>query len=205
MPSFQKPPTLNDDHRAQDIYRKAASIIHEKGFDATSMGDIAEAVDLTKGGLYYYIKGKKALLYAIMNFAMDLLDHEVLSHANEETDPQSRLSILVAGHIRLMIREPCAMTILVHEDEGLDEDHRLQIRQRKDEFPAILQQTIREMLAQNGHGQLIDPKIAAHSLLGMIHWISRWYQPDDNTSSEDDVVHQLTHLALHGLLPPTHA
>lgn len=62
MPSFQKPPTVNDDERAQDIYRRAAEIIYEKGFEATSMGDIADSVDLTKGGLYYYIKGKQALL-----------------------------------------------------------------------------------------------------------------------------------------------
>ena len=71
MPTYQKPPTVNDDARAVDIYREAARIISEKGFDATSMGDIAETVDLTKGGLYYYIKGKKALLYAIMNFVLN--------------------------------------------------------------------------------------------------------------------------------------
>ncbi|MEM8995810.1 MAG: helix-turn-helix domain-containing protein, partial [Acidobacteriota bacterium] len=100
MPSFQKPPTVSDDYRAVDIYRKAASIIYEKGFNATSMGDIADAVDLTKGGLYYYIKGKKALLFAIMNFAMDLLESEVLSPARQAADPHRRLARRVAGPSR---------------------------------------------------------------------------------------------------------
>ena len=91
MPTYQKPPTVNDDARAVDIYREAARIISEKGFDATSMGDIAETVDLTKGGLYYYIKGKKALLYAIMNFVLNLLEEEVIEIAAEEKNPDRRV------------------------------------------------------------------------------------------------------------------
>ena len=47
--------------RADDILRAAAEIICRKGFDATSMSEIARAVDLTKAGLYYYIRGKQDL------------------------------------------------------------------------------------------------------------------------------------------------
>jgi len=92
MASFTKPPTHNDDRRAKDIYRRAAVIIRDKGFDATSMGDIADAVDLTKGGLYYYIKGKQALLYAIMSFALERVENEVLEPALSVDDPETRLA-----------------------------------------------------------------------------------------------------------------
>jgi len=199
MSALQKPPTVNDDYRAQDIYRRAAKIIHEKGFDSTSMGDIADSVDLTKGGLYYYIKGKRALLYAIMNFAMDLLEERVVKPALADPDPESRLSRLVSGHIQLMLDEPSAMSILVHEDEGLDAEHRQKIQARKQEYPRLFADSIAEVLEAQGRDTL-DPTIAAYSVLGMIHWIGRWYRPDGRLG-EEQIVDQLTRLALHGVLP----
>ena len=53
--------------RATEIYDKAAQIFYEKGFDATSMDDLAKAMQITKAGLYYYIESKEDLLFAIMN------------------------------------------------------------------------------------------------------------------------------------------
>lgn len=78
------------------------------------MGDIAETVDLTKGGLYY-IKGKKALLYAIMNFALDLLEEKVMGAARAEDDPEKRLAALLGGYVQLVLDEPDSMAILVSE------------------------------------------------------------------------------------------
>ncbi len=199
MPSIQKPPTVNDDVRARGIYRQAARIIYEKGFEATSMGDIAEAVDLTKGGLYYYIKGKKALLFAIMNFAMNLIQTEVMEPALEEEDPERRLAALVAGHIHLVIQDPCAMHILVAEDEGLDQRHREAIDERKQQYPELLRESIEQVLAEREDPRDIDPTVAAYGLLGTIQWVVRWYREDGRLST-DEVVEQLTQLALHGLI-----
>ena len=94
--------TLFDDDRAGEIYRTAAQMIYEKGFGSTSMNEIAEAVQLTKPGLYYYVKGKKELLFSIMNFAMDRLDEEVVGPAREIADPQERLRWIVRQHARLL-------------------------------------------------------------------------------------------------------
>ena len=49
--------------RAAEVYRKAAEIILQKGYDATSVSDIAEALGITKAGLYHYIHGKTQLLF----------------------------------------------------------------------------------------------------------------------------------------------
>ncbi|MEM7587389.1 MAG: TetR/AcrR family transcriptional regulator, partial [Acidobacteriota bacterium] len=150
-------------------------MIHKKGFGATSMGDIAEAVDLTKGGLYYYIKGKKALLFAIMNFAMDLLESEVLAPARQETDVHRRLANMVAGHIKVVLQDPSAMTILVYEEENLSSEHRTKVVNRKNEYAAVLRDSIQAVIDEQGGGAHIEASVAAYSILGMIHWIVRWY------------------------------
>ncbi|MDA8020045.1 MAG: TetR/AcrR family transcriptional regulator [Thermoanaerobaculia bacterium] len=200
MASFQKPPTVSDDYRAVDIYRKAAAIIYEKGFNATSMGDIAEAVDLTKGGLYYYIKGKKALLFAIMNFAIDQLEREILADVREEPDPERRLARLVAGHVRVVIQDPSAMSILVNEEENLTAEHAAKIVERKEEYDSLLRESIRDVLETNGNPGGLDPEVVTYSLLGMIHWVVRWYS--SSKLDQDQVVHQISHLVLHGILSP---
>ena len=64
MKTEKKPAPSNE--RLAEIYRTAAQIILRKGYDATSINDIANAVGMTKAGLYHYINGKKELLFDIM-------------------------------------------------------------------------------------------------------------------------------------------
>lgn len=200
MPSFQKPPTVSDDYRAVDIYRKAAKVIFGKGFTATSMGDIADAVDLTKGGLYYYIKGKEALLFAIMSFALDLLDNEILP-ARRLDDPHARLQAMLSGHLRVVLRDPSAMTILIDEEEHLGADHRKIILTRKTAYTDALRATVAEVLSctQGVPGPVIDPQVAAQSFIGMIHWAVRWYDGPESDQGYARAAEQITRLALGGL------
>ena len=198
MTTYQKPPTVNDDARAQDIYREAARIISDKGFDATSMGDIAETVDLTKGGLYYYIKGKKALLFAIMNFALDLLERQVVETAREMTDPHERLSSLLSGYVQLVLDEPSAMAILVNEDEKLDPTYRPRIMERKKAYSDYLRDCIAEVQPTNSD---VDPDIAAYSVLGMVHGALYGHKLSESSLSEAEVSDQIARIALRGLIP----
>ena len=201
MPTYQKPPTVNDDARAQDIYREAARIIATQGFDATSMGDIAETVDLTKGGLYYYIKGKKALLYAIMNFSLDLLEQKVMATARAEGDPEKKISALLAGYLRLVLDEPDSMGILVSEEERLDPSYRPRIAERKRAFAEFLRDCVAELLAARGGGSRLDPSVAAYSLLGMMHGVVDWHIADGHLK-EAELIDQIQEVALYGLTPP---
>ncbi len=200
MRSSQKPPTVSDDRRTQTIYRLAAEVIHKRGFDATSMGDIANAVELTKGGLYYYIKGKQALLFAIMNEALKLLETEVIEPAAEEADPERRLAALVSSHVRLVMHETALMTILATERDALDEEHSAKLAECKDDYPGMLRDCIEGLLAKQDPAPRVDAAVAAHSLLGMIHWVVRWHK-NESQMNEDELIDQLTNLVLYGIIP----
>lgn len=199
MPSYPKPPTVNDDERAVDIYRRAARLINERGFRATSMGDIAETVDLTKGGLYYYIKGKSALLYAIMSYAMDRLENEVLVPAQNESEPAQRLACLLSNHLKLVLDEPDAMNILSSEEEGLTKEHQPKVQERKEAYTRFLRDSIRAVFEARGLKSHVDANIAAYSILGMMQWVVRWRESAPGFSRED-LVAQITHLVLYGLI-----
>ncbi|MEM8994525.1 MAG: hypothetical protein AAGF23_07005, partial [Acidobacteriota bacterium] len=139
--------------------------------------------------------------FAIMNFAMDLLESEVLSPARQEADPNRRLANMVAGHIRVVLQDPSAMTILVYEEENLSSEHRTKVVNRKNEYAAVLRDSIQAVLDEQDGGSHIEASVAAYSILGMIHWIVRWY-PGETELSQDQIVSQMTHLVLRGLMSP---
>ena len=194
--------TLFGDERAGKIYRTAARMIFEKGFEATSMNEIAEAVDLTKPGLYYYVKGKKELLFAIMSFAMDLLDREVIRPAEKISDPEERLRVIVAEHARLLTHDTGVLVILMDEVGSLSEDSRLRIAARKRRYFELLRHTLDELQAA-GRLHPVDTTVAAFSILGMVMWLARWYRPGGRLAA-GEVVRDITQIALKGVVrfPP---
>lgn len=199
MPKAEKN-HLFDDERAGAIYRTAARMIYEKGFDATSMSGIAEALGMTKPGLYYYVKGKKELLYSIMSFAMDQLDEYVIGPAKEIAGAEERLQIIVRQHARLLTQENEAgvLAILMDEVGGLSPDQKGHIVERKRVYFDFVRSTLEELAAAQKL-QPVNTTVGTFSVLGMVMWISRWYQSDGLVSSEE-VVASITRFALAGLL-----
>ncbi len=198
----------SDKDRLSEIYRVAARIICEKGYDATSMSDIAEAVGITKAGIYHHIPGKKDLLFRIMNFGMDSLDEQVIAPAREVEDAEQRLRTIITNHVQLITSRSSpqgfnAVTIVVEEVAGLTPAHRRKIDQRKRAYVDLVRETLKELEAE-GKLSEVDITTASFSLLGMILWLSRWYKPGGRLGPEE-IAEEITKIALGGLLRPKSA
>lgn len=189
-----------NNERLAEIYRTAAQIILRKGYDATSVNDIANALGMTKAGLYHYINGKKELLYDIMNFGLGELDEEVAAPAKTIADPAARLRFIVASHARLVTRGQGAITILVDEVTALTPAQHRKITHRKRAYFDYLRDTLDE-LKSAGKLQDVDTTAATFSLLGMVNWLSRWFR-HGGTLTEEQAAEQIVRIALHGLLRP---
>lgn len=196
-------PVADGTNRLEYIYRAAAEIICQKGFDATSMNDIAEALGLTKAGVYHHIPGKKDLLFGVMSFGLDALDREVVIPARSVEDPEERLRSIINNHVRLITsrssrRGSHPVTIVVEETAGLTAAHRTTVDRRKRAYVDLVAQTLTE-LKSNGKLNRVDITTAAFSLLGMIHWLARWYHPAGRLGPEE-MAAEITKIALGGLL-----
>jgi AcrR family transcriptional regulator len=187
-----------NNERVAEIYRTAAQIILRKGYDATSVNDIANALGMTKAGLYHYINGKKELLFDIMNFGLWELDEEVATPAKAIRDPAARLRFIVDAHARLVTRGQGAITILVDEVTALTPAQQRKITQSKRKYFDFLRGTLDE-LKEAGKLQDVDTTAAAFSLLGMINWLSRWFQ-QGGALTEEQAAEQVVRIAFHGLL-----
>ena len=198
MKAQNKP--VSNENRMAEVYRAAAQIILRKGYDATSISDIANELGMTKAGRYHYINGKKELLFDIMNFGLDELEREVITPARSVVDPVARLHFIIASHARLVTRGHGSITLLVDEITALTPVQYRKITARKrahfDRLRSLL-----NTLKSEGMLQDVDTTVATFSLLGMIHWLSRWFK-QDGTLTEEQVAEEIVKIALNGLLPP---
>jgi TetR/AcrR family transcriptional regulator, cholesterol catabolism regulator len=196
-----KKKTVSNDGRLAEIYRVAAQIILRKGYDATSVNDIANALGITKAGLYHYVTGKTELLFDIMKFGLDELDAEVLVPAMAIEDAEARLRFVITTHARLVTRGNGAITILVDEVTALTAAQSRKVTQRKRAYFDCLRETLDE-LASQGKLQDVNTTVAAFSILGMVNWLSRWFQADGTLTAEQ-AADELAKIALGGIMRPT--
>lgn len=191
--------------RLSEIYRVAAQLICEKGYDATSMSDIAEAVGITKAGVYHHIPGKKDLLFRVMSFGMDSLEEEVIAPARAVADAEQRLRTIITNHVRLITSRSTPegfnpVTIVVDEVAGLTPTHRRKIDQRKRAYVDLIRDTLKQLKKEEKLRE-VDETVAAFSLLGMVLWLSRWYSPDGRLTREQ-VAEEIIKIVFGGLLRP---
>jgi len=187
LPNKKSPaPTKQD--RTGHIYRTAAEIMCRKGYEATSMNDIAEAVGLTKAGIYHYISGKEKLLFAIMSYAMDIVDEHVIAPARSIPDPEERVRTIIERHANRIIEAGGAITILLEEMYALTPAHRRIIRARKRAYFELLRDALVD-LSKEGKLAAVDPSVAAFNIFGMITFLSRWYRRDGRLTAEQVRAH----------------
>jgi TetR/AcrR family transcriptional regulator, cholesterol catabolism regulator len=187
--------------RAAEVYRTAAEIILQKGYDATSVNDIAQALGITKAGLYHYIHGKTQLLFDIMQYGLNELDREVARPAAKIQDPEARLRFMIAMHARIVTRGHGAVTILVDEARALTPAQNRKVTRKKREYFDFLRATLQE-LKDAGKLRDVNLSVAAFSLLGMINWLSRWYRAEGKLD-EKHVSESIVDIALNGLTRPS--
>ncbi len=173
------PSSADTQHRLREICRTAARVFYEKGYTGASMQDIAEAVGLTKAGLYHHVGSKDRLLFEIMNYGMDILKETVLEQVASIRDPREKLRQTIAGHIHLIVRaRDLEITVILHENRSLRGSLRERIDARKREYIHFLENLISEVQQLSGREPLISPKLAAFALLGMINWLYQWYRSE---------------------------
>lgn len=184
--------------RTQEIYLTAAQIFFTKGYNATSLNDIADALQITKAGLYYYVESKQELLYRIINLGLNSVKSEVLNPAREIENAEERLRFVIFNHAKLSAGGNHAVIIISHEVNELNFEQREETLKRRREYFEFIRDTLSELEAE-GKLQNIDLTTATFTILGMIIWLSRWFSSSGKQSVEN-VCRDVSEMALRGVL-----
>src|SRR5213593_1990994 len=131
----QKKSSGNGDFPRNRVFEVAAEVFHRKGYDNTSMSDVAAAAGLTKAGLYHHISSKESLLYTVLDYGLDLTESYVVKPLEAISDPVERLKTMIDLHLRLVLEERnLEVTGLLHECKTLSAADRTRINRRKKEY-----------------------------------------------------------------------
>jgi AcrR family transcriptional regulator len=187
----------------QEILRTAARLFQQRGYDATSMNDVAAALKLSKGGLYHHFQSKDEILFEIMNHAMEITDERVLNPVRAIADPEDRLRALIRLHIEVVLSpRDREITVMLHENHPLPPSLRKRINSRKKDYIHFLENLMAEVQNKYRHAHRakakVSPRAAAFALLGMINWIYQWYKPEGDLQAQN-LIPQFTDLIFGGI------
>ncbi len=176
------PRAADGNDRRVEILKSAAAAFRRRGYHGASVDEIASALEMTKGNLYYYFRNKEEILYACHNYSLDILLGLMEQVEAEPAPPEDKLRRLVLAFIHIILDE-LQGTALTLDLQALSPERLREIIAKRDRFDrgmrAIIQQGIDEGLFMPG-----DPKMIAFAIMGAVNWISKWFDPAGPMTSE---------------------
>lgn len=182
-PTARRSPASEARWRA--ILDAAANMFATRGFEATTIRDIAESVGMLGGSLYYYIDSKEDLLFALIDdyHRMGLKSIADIE-ASAGTGSLSILRAVLAGRITLDARNRSRAAVFHNDFRHLDEDRKTAVIKSRRAHEARVEELIRSAQAEGTIDSTIPARLAALSILSMTNASHDWYRPDGGISPE---------------------
>ena len=169
----------------QRLFEVASQLFTERGFGATSLQDVADAMGVSRPALYYYVKSKEDILARLVE-EFPLRDAERLRQIRERTDSSAaeKLREIVRIHVTHLTAAPGRLRMLDRNENHLtgtvSESHAKAKRAVLAEIRGVIDEGI-----ANGEFRPVDARTAALGILGMCNWVSWWFEPDGGARGED--------------------
>ena len=171
--------------RLKQIYEFALVALSEKGYHATSLRDIAAAVDIQTPSLYNYFSSKQDLLFRLMRFIMeDLLSRTAEAVETRRGDPVAALKAAIEAFVLFNTTHPNEAAV---SDAGLSilsDEQRKEIVVIRDEFDFIYTNLIQQGMDQ-GLFSGADPTVAKNVITSACARIYLWYRPGGRYTPEE--------------------
>lgn len=183
-----------------ELLDRATEIFAVKGYESTSLQDIADAVGVSRSALYHYVSSKEELLGMLVEQVSAGLA-EVLEElsAREDLSARDKLINVVALLVRQRAEHPDQFRILDRAEIVLPEPAGSRHLKAKRTIVRRLVSMIEEGTRQ-GEFRRVDARTAALALLGMCNWVAWWFRPG---SDVEPVVASITGFAESMLVVPS--
>src|SRR5512141_1309633 len=165
--------------RRQQIEDAASTLFRERGYAATSVRDIAHALDMQGGSLYAHVASKEDMLWAIVVRAADRFNAEVGPIAASDRTAARKLRKMIRAHVAVVTSAQKDAAVFLDEWRFLSEERRAQIAARRDDYEGLFRRAIAEGVTSGEFGR-VDPALTAMVILSALNGIATWYRPEGN-------------------------
>jgi len=182
---------------AESLLDVAVGVFTERGYDGTSMEQLARAAGITKSSFYHHVTGKEELLSRSLDRALDG-PFGVLSEPGATEGPAIlRLEHVIRGSVRVLVDQLPHVTLLlrVHGNTPVQR----QALERRREFDRVVTELV---LLAEAEGDLVptDGALTSRLVFGMVNSLIEWFRPRRGVSS-DILADAVVRLVLDGLRP----
>lgn len=181
----------------ETVLRRAVELFNSQGYDATSIGDLAGDLGLTKSAIYHHVASKESLLSAALDEALDSLSEAIdAAESSGGATAAERLRHAIEGSVRVLVAHQPAVTLLLRvRGNSPVELAALQRRRVLDDRLAALVAAAAEEGAVRDD---IGPDLISRLLFGMVNSLTEWYRPGGPVDA-DHLARSLATLAFDGL------
>jgi len=186
------------------LMEAAERLFARQGFAATSLGELAAAVGLTRTGIYHYIRSKDDLLENLVRgFTLDTARDLERLVAAADAPALDRLRDGVTAIATKVATHPRRFLLMLHNEAAFSESLERQYRQARRRIIAAVSTLVEQGIAA-GTFRPVDARLAAQSVVGSVTWASSWYPMDDGDGAlpPQQMAVRLTDIALAGLVAP---
>jgi AcrR family transcriptional regulator len=169
---------------ATAIRKAAIELFYQRGFDATSQRQLAEAVGLQVASLYNHIKSKEQLLAEIMSDVMQQLISSTVAAVEAAPTPQARLRAFMREGIRFHAEHRLEAFVGNTELRSLSPRNRAHVVELRNKYQGMLESILDECV-RNGSVDVPDVKLAAYAGVAICVHVSSWYREDGRLSLDD--------------------
>jgi AcrR family transcriptional regulator len=167
----------------ESLIETAAQLFAQNGYNKTNVRELAEAVGMKAGSIFYHFKVKEDILYAVMKQAIESLLETTQKDIVTATTPVERLRVLVRIELDMYMGDQSSYgLVLIHEWRSLPTDLQEDLMVMRAEYESYWNSTL-EACHQAGIIQA-NPKIVRRLLNGAFSWVIYWYKPDGEYNFE---------------------
>jgi AcrR family transcriptional regulator len=167
------------DRRQQQVVYHAAKVFAKRGYDQTTMQELAASMDLATGALYHYFRGKEELLTAVCDQLMEPLLDRATELLEAGGDPEARLRALVTLWVCHVVAHRDHMLVFQQERHLIESGERWRtVRASRKAFERLAAEALQRARPDG------DTRLALLALLGMVNHTAQWYRPRGELSPE---------------------
>jgi AcrR family transcriptional regulator len=180
------------------VRKSAMKLFLKKGFNATSMDEIASAAGLQKGSLYHYIASKNDLLFPLFDDAIDDVNTSLKTILKSDLPADKKLEKAIQNHIQKQIEHFDEYCLYLQERKFLPKSFETRYTKKRRVNETLFNKIIQEGIDEGIFRKDIDVRITTLSLFGMLNWMTQWFKPRGRLSAEN--LGELTYdLAIRGI------
>ncbi|MEK4532977.1 TetR/AcrR family transcriptional regulator [Solibacillus sp. FSL K6-1554] len=175
---------LKMEKKKSDILRVAIDLLAVKGYERTTMEDVAQELLMTKGSLYYYFANKEELYFECNMMIIDESIKLIEEIYNSQLTTTQKLEELIYQYIIFQINEKPIFSLANNLQHIFSEQNFLLITEGRDKFNQILDRIIKEGI-KNKEFHTEDVKLTRFLMMGALNSIQAWYKPNGDKTPEE--------------------